>query len=142
LKNAVLESCLGFVRKLNEFFGLKSKRPIRVTDYIPSWKGNGWILSDADADLLSEGSMHISLLSAKEGKNQDWHMFFQTYLPKICTYLETFYEGLKSKHPEYLTPELHQRFENQISQFGQYLKTTMPLDSTLMKADGLYSKKT
>jgi hypothetical protein len=137
IQNSILESSLGFVRKLNEFFG--SIKDIRVTDYFAGWSEDKWILNDTDREMLNDRAMHISLLEARYGK-QDWSKFFKTYLPKICDYFKKFYTQLKAEHPDYISQELAEEFLHCNNYLDHYLRC-MHLDSALLKAEDGYTKK-
>lgn len=137
IENSILESSLGFARKLNEFFG--SEKEIGVSDYLSLWKEDKWILSRADKELLDDRVMHISLMEAKSGK-QDWSKFILTYLPKICDYFKKFCLQLDVEHPEYLSTELREKILLCTNYLNHCLRA-MPVDSALMKADGEYIKK-
>ena len=134
--NAILESSLSFIRKINEFFGCKKE--IGSNSYIPGF-GPEWILDKDDKILLDSRVMHISLLEAESGKH-DWSGFLLRYLPKSCQMFKRFYGDLLTLHPEYLTDSLRSDFENCIRYLDTYLQC-LPLNSGLMIEDDSYTKK-
>ena len=96
IHNALLESSLSFLRKINGFFGKESQASVRAffPDYPLEW------LWDRDAcDLLNERVMHLSLCEAEEGK-YDWTDFYRTHLPEAERRFSLFLERLKQEKPE------------------------------------------
>jgi hypothetical protein len=95
--NALLESSLAFLRKINEFFG--GNRDISISDYLPA-ETKRWLFSKKDSTLLNDRVMHLSLDEAKYGKI-DWTAFFQRNLPKAECRFQTFVAQLRKENPEY-----------------------------------------
>jgi hypothetical protein len=99
VRNALLESSLSFLRKINEFFG--GNRDISVSDYLPG-ESKRWLFSKEDSKLLNDRVMHLSLDEAKYGKI-DWDEFFQRNLPEAQRRFDAFVIQLRREHPEYFS---------------------------------------
>ncbi|SRR6266568_9135714 len=95
--NALLESSLAFLRKINEFFG--GNKRISISDYLPD-ENKRWLFSKEDSKLLNDRVMHLSLDEAKYGKI-DWDEFFQRNLPEAQRRFDAFVIQLRREHPEY-----------------------------------------
>jgi hypothetical protein len=95
--NAMLESSLSFLRKINEFFGCRREACIKVflKDYPKEW-----LWGKDDFDLLNDRVMHLSLCEAREGK-YNWLNFYKTHLVEAETRFDAFLNELKKTHPEY-----------------------------------------
>ena len=100
IQNAVLESSLCFLRKVNEFFG-KSPGEISIRDYLPS-EPKEYLLSKEDSILLNERVMHLSLEEVRKGKH-NWKNFLDRYVPEAARRYDTFLKKLKEAHPEYFS---------------------------------------
>jgi hypothetical protein len=100
IRNAVLESSLCFLRKVNEFFG-KSPGEISVRDYLPS-EPQEYLLSKEDSILLNERVMHLSLKEARNGKH-NWKNFLDRYVPEADRRYREFLKKLREAHPEYFS---------------------------------------
>jgi len=100
LHNALLESSLAFLRKANEFFGMKSKASIRV--FFPD-QPLEWLWANEDRELLNERVMHLSLSEALEGK-YDWEDFLNTHLSEAERRFSAFLVRVKSEQPELFGP--------------------------------------
>jgi hypothetical protein len=96
IHNALLESSLAFLRKVNEFFGSKGEASIRA--FIPDYPLS-WLWEKDDCTLLNERVMHLSLREAKEGK-YDWSAFLDAHLPEAERRFQGFINRLKSEQPE------------------------------------------
>ena len=96
IHNALLESSLAFLRKVNEFFGQKSEASIRV--FFPDHPLN-WLWTKEDCELLNERVMHLSLCEALQGK-YDWKEFLDTHLPEAERRFEEFVIRLRREQPE------------------------------------------
>ena len=97
IHNALLESSLSFLRKINEFFG--SNRAASVSVFIPEYPKQ-WLWGREDVDLLNERVMHLSLAEAKEGK-MDWATFYLGHLDEAERRFESFFAELEQNYPEY-----------------------------------------
>jgi hypothetical protein len=106
IQNAVLESSLCFLRKVNEFFG-KSAGEISIRDYLPS-EPKEYLLSKEDSILLNERVMHLSLQEARKGKH-NWKNFLDRYVPEAERRYDTFLRKLKEAHPEYFSSSAAER---------------------------------
>jgi hypothetical protein len=102
IRNAVLESSLCFLRKVNEFFG-ESPREISVCDYLPS-EPKQYLFSKEDSILLNQRVMHLSLEEARQGK-YDWEDFLKRHVPEAEKRYNAFLEKLHETHPEYFHPD-------------------------------------
>jgi hypothetical protein len=97
IHNALLESSLSFLRKINEFFG--GHREASVCLFLPDYPRQ-WLWDQADSDLLNERVMHLSLCEAREGK-LDWAAFYSAHLPEAERRFDEFLLTLNDKHPDY-----------------------------------------
>jgi hypothetical protein len=96
LHNALLESSLSFLRKINEFFGKDADASVRAffSDYPLSW-----LWAKTDCDLINNRVMHLSLSHALEG-DYDWAEFLDTHLPEAERRFGIFLERLRREQPE------------------------------------------
>ena len=96
IHNALLESSLSFLRKLNEFFKGDSEASIAV--FFEGEHGS-YLWSKEDSIFLNERVMHLSLLHAKEGKT-DWGTFLNTHLVEARRRYTSFVGRLRSEQPD------------------------------------------
>ena len=95
IHNALLESSLAFLRKLNEFFKGDSKASISV--FWPGYPGE-WLWTKHDSDLLNRRVTHPSLDHALDGQF-DWGDFINTHLPEAERRFEIFLSRLRDEQP-------------------------------------------
>lgn len=99
IHNALLESSLAFLRKLNEFFG--GKRDASARFLLPNYASR-WLFDNIiEKKLLDERVMHLSLGEAKEGK-LDWSTFYSKHLDEAEKRFEDFLNTLKLTRPDLL----------------------------------------
>ena len=96
IHDALLESSLAFLRKINEFFGKNSDASARA--FIPDYP-LAWLWSKEDCTLLNDRVMHLSLCEALEGKF-DWMEFLDTHLPEARKRFNAFIDRLRHEQPE------------------------------------------
>jgi hypothetical protein len=96
IHNALLESSLSFLRKVNEFFGKNFEASVRV--FFPDYPLS-WLWDKTDCDLLNDRVMHLSLAHAIDG-DVDWTQFLATHLPEAESRFDAFLERLRREQPE------------------------------------------
>jgi hypothetical protein len=97
IHDALLESSLSFLRKVNEFFGKNVDASVRA--FFPDYPLS-WLLDSADRELLNNRVMHLSLCHALEGRDFDWTAFLSTHLPEAERRFDGFLQRLKQEQPE------------------------------------------
>jgi hypothetical protein len=97
VNNALLESSLGFLRKVNEFFGGSGEASIRV--FIRDHPLE-WLWSKPECDILNNQVMHLSLFHARTGTDYNWSDFLATHLPEALRRIGRFVEKLRVEQPE------------------------------------------
>jgi hypothetical protein len=98
IHNALVESSLSFLRKVNEFFGHDREESVRL--FLPTYKLQ-FLWEKADVELLNDRVMHLSLEEAQNGKI-DWTDFYRKHLGEAERRFAEFYVALEQEHPEYL----------------------------------------
>lgn len=97
IHNALLESSLSFLRKINEFFG--GKREASVRTLLPDHPLD-WLWDQSDCDILNNQVMHLSLFHANSGSDYDWSNFLTTHLPEAVRRFNLFLARLQNEQPE------------------------------------------
>ncbi len=96
IQNALIESSLSFLRRLNEFFG-GTGREISVRHYFPERKPV-FLFEGKDHEVVNGWVMHLSLRRVREG-TKDWEVFLTKYSSKTKSLYETFINELKADQP-------------------------------------------
>lgn len=98
IHNALLESSLAFLRKVNDFFGKSGAASVRA--FLPDYPLQ-WLYSKKDSELLNERVMHLSLHHAQSGP-LDWSDFLSTHLAEAERRFLAFEQHLAEKRPDLL----------------------------------------
>jgi hypothetical protein len=98
IHNALLESSLSFLRKVNEFFGKDTDASVRA--FFPDITVS-WLWDRAACDLINDRVMHLSLCHALDG-DYDWAEFLDTHLPEAERRFGLFIERIQREQPELL----------------------------------------
>jgi len=99
VRNALIESSLSFLRKVNEFFGKNSEAS--AVAFFPDYQSQ-WLWTKEDCELLNNRVMHLSLCHAIEG-DYDWTVFLATHLPEAEKRFDEFMSRVRLEQPELLT---------------------------------------
>jgi len=121
--NAVLESNLLFLRKLNEFFGKRSQKDgdetIRAYHF-GDFQDNGWFLTPDEHDELNLRVAHISHFEVTKGK-RNWEDIFTQKVPIALEKAKNFLSFLMSNSE--IEKELKEDIKEMIRNEIQFLDT-------------------
>jgi hypothetical protein len=96
IHNAILESALSFLRKLNEFFNGNRDASIKV--FFPNETGS-YLWSKEDSEFLNDRVMHLSLCHAV-GEKTDWAAFLDTHVSEARRRYDLFIRRLQREQSE------------------------------------------
>jgi hypothetical protein len=96
IHNAILESALSFLRKLNEFF--HGTRDASIKIFFPNETGS-YLWSKEDSEFLNDRVMHLSLCHAL-GEKTDWAAFLDTHVSEARRRYNFFIQRLQMEQPE------------------------------------------
>ena len=99
INNALIESSLLFLRKINEFFGCK-RGECHAQDFIASFVPVFLFDSQEDKRLIDNHVCHISYENVVGGK-VDWYVFLNKYVPRAKSMFIEFCRSLNKKDPTY-----------------------------------------
>lgn len=98
IHNAILESSLSFLRKLNEFFHGTREASIKV--FFPNEKGS-YLWSKEESEFLNERVMHLSLCHAL-GEKTNWAEFLDAHVSEARRRYDLFIQRIQREQPELL----------------------------------------
>ena len=99
LNNALIESSLLFLRKINEFFGCR-RTECRAKDFIPEYVPVYLFENIFDKRLIDNHVCHMTYENVIRGKI-NWAEFLTHYVPKAKDMFISFCKSLNKKEPDY-----------------------------------------